>query len=40
MVLFFSNLKQRTTPVEYGVKKTLTGHFNLIKNENIKKTLI
>ena len=40
IVLFFSNLKQRTTPVEYGVKKTLTGHVNLIKNDVIEKTLI
>jgi len=40
LVLFFSNLHQRTTPVKRGVKKTMTGKLTLIKNNNIKNTLI
>lgn len=40
LVLFFSNLHQRTTPVKSGVKKTLSGKILLIKNNNIKNTLI
>lgn len=40
MVLFFSNLNQRTTPVKKGTKKTLSGKISLIKNNNIKKTII
>lgn len=40
MVLFFSNLNQRTTPVTKGIKKTLTGKVSLIKDNSIKQTLI
>jgi hypothetical protein len=40
MVLFFSNLNQRTTPVIKGIKKTLTGKVLLIKDNSVKQTLI
>jgi predicted 2-oxoglutarate/Fe(II)-dependent dioxygenase YbiX len=40
LVLFFSNLKQRTTPVKSGIKKTLSGKILLIKDKDVKNTLI
>ncbi len=40
LVLFFSNLNQRTTPVTKGIKKTLTGKVLLIKDNGADQTLI
>lgn len=40
MVIFFSNLNQRTTPVKQGIKKTISGKISLIKDNNSTKTLI
>lgn len=40
LVLFFSNLDKRTTPVTSGIKYTLTGDISLIKLNNSDKTLI
>lgn len=40
LVLFFSNLSKRTTPVTNGIKHTLTGTISLIETYNSNKTLI
>lgn len=40
LVLFFSNLPKRTTPVVSGVKHTLTGTISLIESTSSVKTLI
>lgn len=40
LVLFFSNLKNRTTPVENGEKYTITTSMSIIKDDTYTKTLI
>jgi hypothetical protein len=40
LVLFFSNLKHRTTPIEEGEKYTITTSISIIKDDNYTKTLI
>lgn len=40
LVLFFSNLPKRTTPVINGIKYTLTGNISLIETNSSDKTLI
>jgi len=40
LVIYFSNIKNRTTPVENGIKYTITNSVNIIKKEDFKKTLI
>ena len=40
LVLFFSNLKHRTTPIESGKKFTITTSVSTIKDDTYTKTLI
>lgn len=40
LVVYFSNIKNRTTPVENGMKYTIASSVNIIKEEDFKKTLI
>ena len=40
LVLFFSNLPKRTTPVIKGVKHTLSGNISLVELSETKQTLI
>jgi hypothetical protein len=40
LVLYFSNLKHRTTPVEMGEKYTITTSISIIKDDTYTKTLI
>lgn len=40
LVMYFSNIKNRTTPVENGIKYTITSSVNIIKEEDFKQTLI
>jgi hypothetical protein len=40
LVLFFSNLKHRTTPIESGEKYTITASISITKDNTYTKTLI
>ena len=40
MVVFFSNLKNRTTPIEMGEKYTITTSISISKDDTYTKTLI
>jgi hypothetical protein len=40
LVLFFSNLKHRTTPIEIGEKYTITTSISITKDDTYTKTLI
>lgn len=40
LVLFFSNLKHRTTPIKSGEKYTITTSISITKDDNYTKTLI
>jgi hypothetical protein len=40
LVLFFSNLKHRTTPIESGEKYTISTSISITKDDNYTKTLI
>lgn len=40
MVIYFSNLKNRTSPVKEGIKYTITSHISINKIDGFKKTII
>lgn len=40
MVVFFSNLKNRTTPIESGTKYTISTNISIKKDDSYNKTLI